>query len=203
MKVKRLLALILIFTLFGVATVFADTVYEKYIAKKITVKVNGASLDSGLMVDIYKKDTRVETPMVNLEELAGSIGGIVSKHDKGINIYKPNVQMSVASPGDNKSIRVVEKGIKLSFNVFAYMDSILTDISNIKVSVVDPFGSEVESLVYILAKEDQGKEVFSYFTNVPMEVRMKYNGNYSVNLEMKEVGGSQYYKVGQYVIYSE
>lgn len=207
MKVKRLLALILIFSLLGVATVFADTVYEKYTAKKVTIKVNGATIDSfGLEVDIYKNDTRHEKTMVPLVEFVNSIGGIVSTDDKGVNIYKPNVNMSVASPDDRKSIRVVEKGkseIKVPFYVLAFMDSILTDISNIKITVVDPFGDEIklENNEYSLAKDDQGKEVFNFTSNI-MEFKIKWTGKYTVNLEMKEVGGSKYYKVGQIAIYS-
>ncbi|MEX2416702.1 MAG: hypothetical protein WD424_11200 [Paenibacillaceae bacterium] len=206
MKVNRLLALILIFTLLGVATVFADTIYEKYTAKKVTIKVNGTTLDSfGLEVDISKTEAGIETKtMVPLDELVNSIGGIVSVDDKGINIYKPNVQLSAVSPKDLKSIRVVEKGkndIKVPIKVFAFMDSILTDISYFKITVLDPFGNEIESSIEPLAKEDQGSEVFQYTSNT-LEVNMKWTGKYTVNLHMKEVGGSKYYKVGQIAIYS-
>jgi hypothetical protein len=208
MKVKRLLALILIFTLLGVATVFADTVYEKYNAKKVAVKVNGTTLDAfGLEVDISRNEAGIETKtMVPLDELVNSIGGIVSVDDKGINIYKPNVQMSVASPDDRKSIRVVEKGksdIKFPFYVVAFMDSINTDISNIMITVVDPFGDEITIAdnEYSLAKEDQGKEVFN-FTSKTLELKIKWTGKYTVNLHMKEVGSNKYYKVGQIAIYS-
>ncbi len=201
MKVNRLLALILIFTLFGAATVFADTVYERYIAKKITVKVNSSALDSGLMVDINKNDVKVETPMVSLNEIVNQFGGIVSKDDKTV-IFRPNVQMSVVSTSDNKALRIIEKGNgKVPFYVVAFMDSIYTDISNIKITVLDPFGDEIEidNNEYSILKEDRSKEVFTFYSK-PLELKIKWTGKYTVNLSMKEVGGSKYYKVGQYVI---
>jgi len=81
------------------------------------------------------------------------------------------------------------------------MDSIKTNISFIKITVVDPFGEEIESIIEPLAKSDQSSEVFQYTSNT-LEVNMKSSGKYTVNLMMKEVDGSKYYKVGQIAIYA-
>jgi hypothetical protein len=193
MKANRLLVLIIIFTLLGAATVFADTVYEKYIAKKVTVKVNGTELEShGLVVDINKDETKT---MVPLHDLVSSIGGIVSVDNNEINIYKPNVQLSTLLAKDKRPFGIVQKG-KYEILVFAQVDSLYTKISSLKITVVDPFGTEVESNVEAIVEKDQQKENF-YYMSKSLGINFKYTGKYTVNLYMKESGGSSYAKVAQ------
>src|SRR5690554_4554686 len=164
MKVKRLLTLMLILTLLGVTAASANTEYKVYTAKKVDVTVNGSALETGLSVDINKNS--IGTNMVSLDEIVNALGGIVSSNESnGIQVYKPNVQMSAVSPKELKAIQVVEKGkndIKVPIKVFAFMDSIKTNISFIKITVVDPFGEEIESIIEPLAKSDQSSEVFQY-----------------------------------------
>jgi hypothetical protein len=202
MKVKRLLALMLVFTLLGATTLFA-TEFERYTAKKVSIMVNGTSIN-GLEVDMVKGGSETKV-MVPLEDIVNSIGGIVSMDESnGINVYKPNVQMSVITPKELKAIQYVEKGkedLKLPFRIFGVMDSVKTEISNIKITVIDPFGDEIESKIESLAKEDQTSEIFQY-TSRAYEVNMKYTGKYTVNLQLKEATGDKYYLVGQIAIYA-
>lgn len=201
MKVNRLLALILVFTLLGVATVFADTVYKNYTAKKLSVKVNGTTLDSyGLEVDINISDSGIKTrTMVPLEELIKSIGGIVSVDNNEVNINKPNVQLSLHQKDNWLPYGSFSKGVKYDLYLFTQIDSLYTNISSLKATVVDPFGAEVASVVE--SRLDQSPESFHYMFK-SMSVFFKYNGKYTVNLYMKEDSKKDYVKISQIVVKS-
>jgi hypothetical protein len=169
MKFRRLLLLTLIFSLAGAATVFADSVYEKYTAKKITIVLNGVEVDSpGLMVDMGKEQTKTMLP---LRDLSKSIGGLVSWNEvtNTVKISKPNVQLSMLLAKDKRPYGAVSKG-KYDIIIFAQVDSLFTEISNLKISIVDPFGSEIESNIEAVKEQ---KENFWYMSQ-PLAINFKY-----------------------------
>jgi hypothetical protein len=200
MKVKRLLALTLVFTLLGAATLFADTVYKNYLAKKVTINVNGTTLDAfGLEVDVSKNEDGIETKtMVPLDDLIKSIGGIVSVKNNEVSINKPNVQLSLHQKDNWKPYGSFSKGDRYDLFLFIQIDSLYTNISSLKATVVDPFGDEVANIESDL---DQSPENF-HFMFKPMSIFFKYNGKYTVNLYMKSSSDRDYLKISQIVVES-
>lgn len=199
MKVKRLLALTLVFTLLGAATLFA-TEYEKYLAKKVSIKVNGNTIDAfGLEVDVSKNEEGIETKtMVPLDDLIKSIGGIVSVNNNEVSINKPNVQLSLHQKDNWKPYGSFSKGVRYDLFLFTQIDSLYTNISSLKAKVIDPFGDEVASIESDL---DQSPENF-HFMFKPMSIFFKYNGKYTVNLYMKSSSDRDYLKISQIVVES-
>jgi len=203
MKFKRIALLLLAVAIIGSGSVFADTIYKNYLAKKITVKVNNNKLEiTGLAVDMDKenKDTW-DIPMVTVDSILSTVGGISTYNSKEntINIYKPNVQLSVYEKENKSPFGRVTKGDKIGFNVFAQVDSLAVDISSIIYVVKDPFGTDISSDEIIVKKSQE-----NFYSVADMKVvHFKYTGKYTVNMYMKAVGSEDYSLVSQLGIYSE
>jgi hypothetical protein len=199
MKAKRLLALMLVFTLLGASTLFA-TEYERYTAKKVSIKVNGTTLDAyGLDVDIKDQSGEFITKtMIPLDDLAKSIGGFVSVKNNVVSINKPNVQLSLLQADDWKPYGLFIKGVKYELYLFAQIDSLYTNISSLKATILDPFGDEV---LNVEQEVNQSKESFHNLFK-PTTIIFKYNGKYTVNLYMKASNEKEYVKISQIVVES-
>jgi len=204
MKFKRIALLLLAFSLAGAGTIFADSVLEKYYAKKISVKLNGNEIDNtGLVVD-FGKDSRAMAP---LRDIVQSMGGIVrgDNANDSIDIIKPNVQLSMHTfqyvKEDIQLSRPYgsfEKGENSNLAVLAQIDSLTSPISSLRMTIVDPFGAEVEKIEKSIT-EHQGNFWFRFLMS---KVNFKYSGDYKVNLFMKLSGDNEYAQVSQMTIKS-
>ena len=206
MRLKRLAMLLLVFMVAGAGTVFANTVYERYTAKKIVVKVNNAKLaTTGLEVDI--DDNQQGVQMAGIKEIVKELGGIVTSEKDTVSVYKPNVQLSVyyVKKDDSKEefgklyLNKDKKKNTLNLEVFAKVDSLFTDISSLKLSIRDPFGAEIASDVYNL--KNHADNFWLTFKGLTY-VEFKYSGNYTIQLLMKPSGDNQFIPVSQMVIES-
>lgn len=195
MKFKRVTMLVLVISLVGAGTIFADSVYEKYQARKITIQLNGTTIDNpGLVVD-FGKESRSMAP---LRDLTSSLGGIIQydEADELVNIVKPNVQLSLLGAKDKRTYGTFEKGQTYDLTLLAQIDNLTTSINAIKVTIVDPFKAEVF--------ENTGniKEHGDYFWyQVPLELKFKYSGKYIIQFSMR-TADEEYYKVGELTVSS-
>lgn len=194
MKHKRTIILALVFLLVGAATVFADTVYEKYTAKKITVMVNNVALEEpGLIVDMGKDQSRTMLP---LREISDAIGGLTTWNEatNTLSINKPNVHLTTLSK--DQGFGIVRKG-KVDFIVIAQVDNLQTKVSSLKVTIVDPFGQELDSYI---DKKELDLDTF-WLTSKAFDINFKYFGNYTVNFYMKTTNDSEFQLVSQKIIH--
>ncbi|AJY76409.1 stalk domain-containing protein [Paenibacillus beijingensis] len=169
MKLKKPFILLLAMSLWGGSMIFADSA-----AQTVRVIVNGSVLDEGGIIN----DGKTYLP---LRQLASSLQAIVAwdEQSKKVTLFKPNVHMFLFQ--DSKIFGNVDRGNKYTFNVFAQIDNLLTDISAVKVSIFDPSGRET---VIDFKNINVSKDNFWYRTE-----DVKYNfdssGKYAVRFFMK------------------
>lgn len=200
---KRISLLLLAVSIIGVSTVYANTTYSRYVAKKITVKVNNNSdYPAGLSVDLDRDDEKQkDIPMLRADALLSAVGGFAqyNSKDNTIDIYKPNVQLLVYAKDNKDPFGRVTRGDKIAVSVFAQVDSLLTDIQGIKYVVRDPGGAEVASEEIEVKRSQE-----NFFSNVDLKtIHFKLSGKYTVNMYMKPADSDQYALVAQLGIYSE
>jgi len=196
MNGRRLLMLVLVLTLAGVTTAFADTLATKYAAKKVKVSLNGQEIAApGLRVELEKDQI---STMVPLREMADAIGGFVrwDESENTVSIDKPNVNLIVLENGV-QPFGVVATGKKIDMSLVAQIDSLKTPISSLKLTVNDPFGTEVASIIHPV---EQTREYF-WYKSEKIQVNFKYTGKYTYNFYMQESGGD-YVLMSQLAIYS-
>lgn len=196
MKVRKILLLVLVFTLTGAATVFADTFTDRFAGKKVKVTVNGQDIGaSGMRLEVEKDQVK---SMVPLREMANTIGGFTrwDEATNTISIEKPNVNLIVLENGT--PFGVVTTGKQLEVTLVAQIDSLKTDISSLKLSINDPFGSEVANIVQPV---NETREYF-WYKSEKITVDFKYTGKYTYNFYMKGASGD-YVLMSQLAIYSK
>lgn len=200
MKFKKIILLMLVFSLVGAASAWADDLYDYYKAKKIKIIVNQNEYDalSGLSV----LGTNRTMKMVALQDIGDTLQALVKTEDGSIiNINKPNVHMSLfeAVKGDTKlsPFGDVNQGGKYNFVIFSQIDNLLMDISSLKITIDDPYKMEVKK---ITEEVNEPGDHFWYSTE-QISLEFKYSGKYTVNFYMKPSGG-EYTLVSQKTIYS-
>lgn len=194
MNVRRMMLLVLVLMLTSAATVFADSLTERYAAKKVKVVLNGQEVNTpGLKVELGKDQVRT---MVPLREMANAIGGFWDESAGTISIEKPNVNLIVLENG--VPFGVVATGKQLDVTLVAQIDSLKTPITSLKLSIDDPFGTEVASIIQPV---DQAPEYFWYKSD-KISVEFKYTGKYTYNVYMKGSSGD-YVLMSQLGIYSK
>jgi hypothetical protein len=200
MRLKRLITLTLVFMLLGSITVFADEVYDWFRAKKVTVTINKTELKNpGLILD-SRTDSKT---MVPLRDIADSLQALVNwdQYTQTIHIYKPNIHLFVIQVIDEKPGKTfgkVSKGGKYDFVISSQVDNLLTDVDSLKVTVIDPYGKEIES--HIKSLRDI-KDTF-WYTTPTISHEFKYSGKYTVKYYLKSSSASDYALVSEKVIYS-
>lgn len=185
MKVRRLIILTLILSLFGASMVFADTA-----STKIRVFVNGEETEDGG----YLIDGKAYLPVGQLSTL---IQGLVSwdNTDKKVTIQKPNVHMILFQ---EKSIFQNVTVGKYTFNVFCQIDNLRSDISSVKVTIVDPFGKSTDIQEQNVTEQ---KESF-WFKTQDLKYDFKMTGKYTVKFFIKPAKSDDYQLVSEKVIVS-
>lgn len=191
MKAKRLLTLMLAFTVLGVGAVAAGSPWGEYKGfSKVKLNLNNSEVSLG-DVPAFIVDGSVVTP---IRKLTDSLRALVNYNSTTgvVDIYNPNVHMFVAEevlkdkdkdkgPILKNTFGEVKKGKSVEFVVFAQVDSLETDIHSFKVQILDPQGAVVNSSDDVILEEQ--KESFWY--PWPFKVSFDTVGKYKVQFLMK------------------
>ncbi|WP_438446673.1 stalk domain-containing protein [Gorillibacterium sp. sgz5001074] len=199
MNIKRWGVLTLVLCLVAGGAAVADSRWGNFEGySKVRVNVNGSTMSTdGVPAFMVKGST-----VLPLRQVADAFHAIV-KWDEGsqtANIFKPNVNMFVAQEASSSNIKKpfgkVDKGSSRSFDVFVQVDNLLTGASGFKLSVLDPYGSEVASSDNTM---DGAQDNFWFIA--PFKVKFSEGGNYTVRFAF-DVDGS-YVTVAEKLIVSE
>jgi hypothetical protein len=185
MKFKKLLASVLLLSLWGGGMIFADTVINK-----IKVTFNGSALnDSAIVVD--------GTTYVPLRQVANQFGAFVTWGDnKQVNINKPNVHLRIIDVKSKSPFQAVPKSSKeITFIVTAEVDNLSTPISSIKIVVLDPSGAEQQ-----IYQEDVQLDNAFYLATPEINYKLKQEGEYKLSMYMKPEKSSEWTLVSEKMI---
>lgn len=180
MKLRKLLLMTLSLLLIGGSVAFADTVTQN-----VRIFLNKYELDndSGVVIDGQS--------YISVRALSDTLQALVTWDDttKKLNIYKPNVHMSLMR--DTTMFGNVEKG-KLKFTVFSQIDNLNTDISAFKVTITDPYNEETWIDGRSTKDDDfvgfQNKDNF-WFGSKYISYNFKSSGKYKIRFWMKQDDG--------------
>ncbi len=199
MKFRRFLTLVLILSLVGGATVFADDIYDTYKGKRIKVLINDTDTGSGGIV-LDAKNGGGKKVVMSLNDMASSLQALVQydQENQTVNIYKPNVHMMVIDSKKYQIIGDVSRGDKYSLYILNWIDSLKTDVSSLKMTLEDPYGEVVYSEEKALTKQSES----FWWGTTPTVVDFKYSGKYVVRLYMKQDGSVKYTPVSERVLNS-
>lgn len=199
MNIKRWAVLTLVLCLVTGGAAVADSRWGNYEGySKVRVNVNG---DTMSMDGVPAFNVNGST-VLPLRQVAEAFNAIV-KWDSGTqtaNIYKPNVDMFVAQEASTSNIKKpfgkVDQNTTRSFDVFVQVDNLLTGVDGFKLSILDPYGSEVDSSVNSI---DGSQDNFWFIA--PFKVKFSESGNYTVRFAF-DVDG-KYVTVSEKLIVSE
>lgn len=199
MRLKKVLLLMLVFTLISAATIWANDTYERFSGKRVTVYVNDKEIkSSGLLM---QHDGRVMLP---LRDIAGALQSLV-KWDgttQTVHIFKPNVHIFLSTMNKDGSFgtfgKVAHKQ-KHDFFIFSQIDSLASGIHSIKFDILDPTGKRVYEHEHLL--NGQNDDVLWVRTpNIRLE--FAHQGEYKVMMFMKLEEGDSYQLVSEKVFHS-
>src|SRR5690554_1889070 len=193
MKLKRILLLILAFSIFGVVTVLAsDTLNLK--GKHIKVSVNNKELSApGLLIE--------ERTYLPVREMSETLQAIVKWDElkQTVNIYKPNIHISLFVAQKNGGFAhfgQVQKGNNFKFYIFSQIDSLSTPLHSYRVTMVDPNGTTV----YVHQENIQDKAGDFWYGTPEIEHEFKHEGDYVVKGYMKSEYNGEYFLVSEKTI---
>ncbi|WP_168122006.1 stalk domain-containing protein [Paenibacillus sp. HB172176] len=170
MKFKKIAVILVLLSVWGGSMIFADAA-----AQKVRVMLNGVEQSgSGAMLE--------GKTYLPLRQLATALGAIVEWDDasKTAIVYKPNVHMFVYD--DSKPFGVVNKGYSAKkLKVFSQIDNLKTDISSVKVTITDPYGSEQ---VIQTKSITENKDNFWFITE-EMDYKFDSTGIYTIQFYMQ------------------
>ncbi|NBD22740.1 stalk domain-containing protein [Paenibacillus glycinis] len=184
MKFRKLLIASLVMSLWGGTMLFADSA-----SQRVRVIVNGSELDdAGIFTD--------GKTYLSVRQVASTLQSLVlwDEGTKKVSIYKPNVHMFLFQ--DTTIFGNVVKGNKITFKVFAQIDNLMTNISAVKVTIVDPGGNEqiIQSKNVTVDKDN-----FWYRTD-DYAYSFDTAGKYTINFYMKVSAGDDWSLVSQKTI---
>ncbi|GMK43052.1 MULTISPECIES: stalk domain-containing protein [Paenibacillus] len=184
---KKVAILLAILSVFGGTLIFADSA-----SQKVRVIVNGSELDDGGII----VDGKTYLP---LRQMVNSLNALVDwdNQSKKATINKPNVHMILFQ--DKVIFGNVDKGNKYTFNVFSQIDNLKTDISAVKVSITDPYGTEkvIQSQNVSITKDN-----FWYRTE-DIKYNFEYAGKYAVRFYLKTSPSDDWTVVSEKLITSQ
>ncbi len=167
MKKKIVLAAILL-CIWGGSMAFANTA-----SNKVSVFFNAVEVkDDGILLD--------GKTFLPLRELANSFQALLVWDDrnKSAKLFKPNVHMFVYQ--GNTPFGMVKRGT-YKFNVFAQIDELKTDITAVKVSIIDPKNNEK----VIQTKSVDRKTDNFWFVTEELDYRFTVSGKYIIRFYMR------------------
>ncbi|MFD0717292.1 copper amine oxidase [Paenibacillus sp. GCM10027626] len=134
-------------------------------------------------------DGKVYVPINELSTEQKSIVQWDPKQKK-LTIDKPNVHLTAFGP---KPFGQVSKGHKDPFSVFAQIDSLKTDLSEIKITITNPKNKEQ---VLATKKVDEQKEHFWFVTN-EQKYLFDETGDYYIRCYMKPTNSKDWFLVSE------
>ncbi|MUT66141.1 stalk domain-containing protein [Paenibacillus sp. NEAU-GSW1] len=187
MKWSKIAILLIVLSLCGGTFLFADAA-----SQKVRVILNGSEQDeSGVIID--------GKAYLPLRQLAGSLHAIVNwdNQSKKATLYKPNVHMILFQ--DKVVFGNVDKGNRYTFNVLSQIDNLTTDVSAVKVSITDPYGTEkvIQSQSVNITKDS-----FWYRTE-DIKYNFEFSGKYAVRFYMKTSASDEWTVVSEKLISSQ
>jgi len=186
MKIRKIVILLLLLSLWGGSMMFADSAIQK-----VRVLINGDDQDDGGIMT----DGKTYLP---LRQLATSMQAIVEwdNQTKKATVYKPNVHMFLFQ--NNAVFGNVAKGYQAKFKVFAQIDNLMTDIVAVKVSIFDPSGKEK---VIQTESVKTSKDNF-WFATEDISYKFESSGKYPIRFYLKLKGSDEWTVVSEKLISS-
>jgi hypothetical protein len=188
MKVRRIIILTLALSVICGGALYADS-----IAQQLRVWFNKQEVDSaGLFID--------DKAYVSVASISDKMN-MMSTWDptrKTMAIYTPNVHMFTMH--DSLPFGTVQKE-KVNFFVFSQIDSLKTEISAFRVTIMDPYGDD--TILDGRSSEDEGfpKGLDSFsFKSKEVSYDFKHSGKYTVRFWMKPAGETLMQVVSQKII---
>jgi hypothetical protein len=188
----------IIISIVALCFISASIVSAESISRQIHVWVDGREAgDSSIMID---DELYFSAQLVKAE-----FQGIITWDDKQktVNIYKPNVHMVTK---DNDSIfGEVNQNTKVTFNVFAQIDSLKVDIASFRVTILDPDGDETlieERRVGHKDFPERGKQNF-WINSKYVAYNFEHKGDYIIRFWMQPVEEKSMQVVSEKVIVSK
>ncbi|MBD2846237.1 copper amine oxidase [Paenibacillus sp. IB182496] len=187
MKLRKLVVLVLLISLWGGTMMFADSA-----TRQVRTLVNGTALDqSGLLIE--------NSTYLPLRQVATSLQAIVIWDDdaKQAKIYKPNVHMLLLNE-QGKTFGAVNSGANLSFEVWAQVDSLKIPISKVKIVIANLSGQE--KVIYSEGV-DAFKEDFFLRTQT-IDYRFAEQGNYKIRFYVMPEQEEDWFMVSEKAVIS-
>lgn len=205
-KVHRLFTMMLLCFSISTATAVASSIwgdFEGYSKARVLVNDVEQQFSYSDVPGFIVKGTTV----LPLRTLADSLQALVKwdNTNKTVNIYKPNVHMTVAREirkdySMKDPFGAVKHKDAVDFFVFAQVDNIQSNISSVRVSIISPDGGNAITPV-VKARSDQKD---SFWLVVPFNgVSFDQYGKYTVKFEMQLDEGSDFVVVSEKEIKSE
>ncbi|OUM95580.1 MAG: hypothetical protein BAA02_12735 [Paenibacillaceae bacterium ZCTH02-B3] len=202
-SLKRILLLFLVMTFAGAGTVLANSVYDYVRARQAVVTFNGKKLSEGYLIQTGKHTV----PAVDAESLLGALGGYMRMDEKTgqIDIFKPNVQVTVNAKNSNQTYTHTHKfkNNRLhEIQITVTADGVTEEIEAMQLTILDPSGQEIRRVT------DDGpipkSMATSSITQVNLEflIRLEKTGLYTVEFSVKPKGEKQFFRVGKTVFES-
>lgn len=205
MNWKRTMLLTLIIAVIGTTAVFAKDIVETIRAKKITVQTGGTSI-TGYSVQSNGK------VLVPLDEITETLEAVVEYNDDEVEIYKPNVHLSLFNVARkttklfgftikkdeytlNAPFGVVTEGGEYEFIISAQVDSMPVEVENIQYEIIDPDGEQIYSSSYQIKLKD-----YFWHTTEPISLRFNQTGEYKINLYMQTEPKGDYHLVSRKIL---
>ena len=188
MRVKKLLVLVVLLSLWGGTMMFADSV-----SQKIRIIVNGSELKENAVLF----DGITYLPM---RQIADTLQSLITwdESSKKVTLNKPNVHM-VTFTGGSKIFGNVTKGDKHDFDVLAQVDSLTDNISGIKISIFDPYGRE-----QIIQEKTVNPETDNFwFRTEKISYKFENTGSYTIRFFMRQSNSENWNVVSEKKIASK
>ncbi len=179
LKWRRVMVLVLAFSLTGGSMLFADSATQK-----VKLYMDGREVEDGG----YVIDGKTYVPVRELEGLVE-----YDEATKKVNYYKPNVHIFLFK-GKGEVFSDIEKAGKLKFSVFSQIDNLRTEISAVRVAITAPDGTS--KTIQTKDVKDTGSNF--YFVTDDYTYDFKTAGKYTLGFYMKPAtGGSDFVLVSE------
>ncbi|UQZ35024.1 hypothetical protein C2I18_16735 [Paenibacillus sp. PK3_47] len=133
-------------------------------------------------------------PYLPVKQLAGDLHALLSLDESGqtVRLYKPNVNL-VLIDNKGKIFGKVRSGIDTTFSVLVQVDHLKTDISDMKILLIDPAGT-VKTIDNQPIKE---KSESFWFKSVEFSDSFNAKGAYTIQVYMKASAAKEWSVVSE------